>query len=598
MVALYRPGPMEWIPDYIAGKHQKKKVSYLHPKLAPILEKTYGVAIYQEQVMQIARDLAGFSMGQADVLRKAMGKKIASLLTEQKEKFIEGCVKNGVYKELGEKVFSFIEPFAGYGFNRSHAACYALIGYQTAYLKAHWPVEFMAALLTADQGDTDRIAIEIEECRSMGLKIMAPDINESFASFTVVTAGTKENRFVSRQEKVDTIRFGLKAIKNVGEHIADTIIQERKQNGSYADVFDLLTRITDRDLNKKSLESLIKSGALDGQSERGQLLANLEKLLNFNKEEAKARDSRQNSLFADLPLAAARHNPALAPAAPAVQSEKLIWEKELLGLYVSEHPFNFFKNYLGNYVVPLASLSAHKADNYLILAGVVSNLKKIITRSGESMLFVKIEDAVKTVEVLVFPRLYKETQDLWQPGRALIIDGKVSEKDRELKILVNRAALLDPDAPQKSIDDFKRLMLAGQAERRSVYNNLQTKSLSNNRSGAGQKLEADLKAGSAQKPVAVTVGQPVAKRQPAMPTVKSSSNSLRLIFRTELASGELEKLKEIFAAYPGNDQVYFKIIVAGKARVFKTAFKVSNQESLIKQIEVDFFKTIKIAAEP
>ena len=224
MVALYRPGPMEWIPDYIAGKHKTKKVAYLHPKLAPILEKTYGVAIYQEQVMQIARNLAGFTMGQADVLRKAMGKKIASLLAEQKEKFIEGCVKNGVYKELGEKVFSFIEPFAGYGFNRSHAACYAMIGYQTAYLKAHWPVEFMAALLTSDYGDSDRIAIEIEECRNMGIKIMAPDINESFGTFTAVAAGTKENRPVREGEKVDTIRFGLKAIKNVGEHIIESII--------------------------------------------------------------------------------------------------------------------------------------------------------------------------------------------------------------------------------------------------------------------------------------------------------------------------------------------------------------------------------------
>src|SRR5680860_1281351 len=315
MVALYRPGPMEWIPDYISGKHMKKVVSYLHPKLEKILDKTYGVAIYQEQVMQIARDLAGFSMGQADVLRKAMGKKIVSLLAEQKEKFIEGCVKNGVYKELAEKVFSFIEPFAGYGFNRSHAACYAMIGYQTAYLKAHWPVEFMAALLTADQGDSDRIAIEIEECRNMGIKIMAPDVNESFGTFTVVTAGTKDNKIVGVNEKVDTIRFGLKAIKNVGEHIVDALITERKENGAYEDIFDLLERVTDKDLNKKSLESLIKSGAMEGFGERGLLLANLERFLSFNKEETQNKDSRQESLFGDLP-GAIKTRPTLTDSPP------------------------------------------------------------------------------------------------------------------------------------------------------------------------------------------------------------------------------------------------------------------------------------------
>jgi len=201
MVALYRPGPMEWIDDYISGKHKRKKVSYLHPKLEPILGKTYGVAIYQEQVMEIAKSLAGFSMAEADVLRKAVGKKIPELLAKQREKFVDGGVKNGIAKEQVEKIFSFIEPFAGYGFNRSHAACYALISYQTAYLKAHWPAEFMAALLTSDQQNTDRITIEIEECRKMGIKIMPPDINESFASFTVVTSGTKTNRAVGRPRK-------------------------------------------------------------------------------------------------------------------------------------------------------------------------------------------------------------------------------------------------------------------------------------------------------------------------------------------------------------------------------------------------------------
>ncbi|MCK5211178.1 DNA polymerase III subunit alpha, partial [Candidatus Parcubacteria bacterium] len=301
MVALYRPGPMEWIPDYIAGKKGIKKPVYLHPKLEPILNKTYGVAIYQEQVMQMARDLAGFTMAEADVLRKAVGKKILKLLNEQKEKFVIGCVKNGINSDLAKKIFSFIEPFAGYGFNRSHAACYAMIAYQTAYLKAHWPTEFMAALLIADQQNLDRLAIEIEECQRMEINVASPDINQSYESFTVVTSGTAANLTADKDEKVNTIRFGLHAIKNIGENIAQVIIKERKENGPFNDISNFLERITDKDLNKKSLESLIKSGALDKFGDRGQLLGNADLLLNYNKEMAKSSSNGQVSLFADAP---------------------------------------------------------------------------------------------------------------------------------------------------------------------------------------------------------------------------------------------------------------------------------------------------------
>jgi len=571
MVALYRPGPMEWIPDYIAGKHQRKKVSYLHQKLAPILEKTYGVAIYQEQVMQIARDLAGFTMGQADVLRKAMGKKIASLLAEQKEKFIEGCVKNGVYKELAEKVFSFIEPFAGYGFNRSHAACYALIGYQTAYLKAHWPVEFMAALLTSDQGDTDRVAIEIEECRNMGIKIMAPDVNESFGTFTVVTAGTKENRAIQAEEKADTIRFGLKAIKNVGEHIVEEIIRERKENGPYQDIFDLLERITDKDLNKKSLESLVKSGALDSFGERGRILGNMERLLSFNKETAKSKDNKQSSLFSDLPTADAGR-PALNPAPEAEQNEKLIWEKELLGLYVSEHPYNYFRPYLAGYAVPLAELGKHKGDDRIIVAGIISTIKKILTRKGESMLFVKLEDATNTVELLIFPRLLKETPDLWVEGRAIITDSKLSEKDQEVKVLVNRAFLLNPLEAGKSVDDFKKLLLEGGPVKKSYRPGGW-----NGREGGYNRIE------------------PEKKTTPAPAAVKPTGNPLRIIFLHDLAAADLMELRKIFSLYPGDSEVYFRLTEEGKAKIIKTAFRVDNNENLRIELKRKFLELIKIA---
>jgi len=581
MVALYRPGPMEWIPDYIDGKHKRKKVEYLHEKLAPILEKTYGVAIYQEQVMQIARDLAGFTMGQADVLRKAMGKKIVTLLAEQKEKFIEGCVKNGVYKELAEKIFSFIEPFAGYGFNRSHAACYAMIGYQTAYLKAHWPVEFMAALLTADQGDTDRIAIEIEECRNMDIKIMAPDINESFGTFTVVTAGTKENKIIDKNEKVDTIRFGLKAIKNVGEHIVDTLIHERKGSGPFKDIFDLLERITDKDLNKKSLESLIKSGAMDSFGERGELLFNTEKLLNYNKELARAKDSGQTSLFAEMPAASGLRKTSLTPAAPADQNEKLIWEKELLGLYVSEHPYNIFRPYLNNYAILIAKLKEYRGSERVITAGIISTIKKIITRKGESMLFVKLEDATNTVELLVFPRLLKETANLWLPGQAIIIEGNISEKDQEVKFLVNRATPLDPLNPAKSIDDFKRILMAAGPPKnnyRAKYAN--SSNSQNNKTVVGSTL------GSAK--------EAAAKQLETEKNNHNSSRPLRLIFLRDLNSDDLVNLKNIFSLYPGEDEVYFKIVELGKAKIIKTAFRVANDKSLLDCLKSDFQALVKV----
>ncbi len=569
MVALYRPGPMEWIPDYIAGKHEKKKVSYLHLKLAPILEKTYGVAIYQEQVMQIARDLAGFTMGQADVLRKAMGKKIAALLAEQKEKFIDGCVKNGIYKELAEKVFSFIEPFAGYGFNRSHAACYAMIGYQTAYLKAHWPVEFMAALLTSDQGDTDRIAIEIDECRNMGIKIMAPDVNESFGTFTVVTPGTKENKIVNSDTVVDTIRFGLKAIKNVGEHIVDELIKERKAAGPYEDVFALLERVTDKDLNKKSLESLIKSGAMDSFGERGLMLANIERFLSFNKEEAKNKESRQESLFGAISEISHAH-PTLLDAAPAAQNEKLAWEKELLGLYVSEHPFNLFKRYLSGYALPLSSLASRKGDDRTITAGIISNVKKIITRKGDSMIFVKLEDASSSVEILVFPRLYKETMEMWLDGRAVILAGKVSEKDQDIKFLADKAMLLDLTDPAASLDNFKKMLLDSPAPRRPYQNS------------QGYVVKKVEKTEVSVAPVKQAIAEP-------------GDNPLRLVFLKDISVNDLAGLKNIFSIFPGNDEVYFQVVEESKYKIIKTAFRVANNDNLHAKIREDFSANLRIA---
>ncbi|MDP1709769.1 MAG: DNA polymerase III subunit alpha, partial [Candidatus Komeilibacteria bacterium] len=341
MVALYRPGPMEYIPDYIAGKHGRKKLQYLHPKLQPILEKTYGVAVYQEQLLQIARSLAGFSYGEADILRKAVGKKIKELLAEQEKKIIEGMVKNDIDRAVAVKIWEFILPFASYGFNRSHAACYAMIAYRTAYLKANYPAEFMAALLTSDQGNAERIAIEADECRQMGIDVMPPDVNESFSTFTVVAESLASGR--------PRIRFGLLAIKGLGENIVKVLIKERKENGIFKDLEDLLSRVKTKDLNKRSLDSMIKSGCLDSLGERNRLLVNLPRILNFVQETGKA-EANQDGLFDNLPqINMARLT--LEPAEELAKKQKLVWEKELLGLYVSDHPISEFGDRLKSRVV-------------------------------------------------------------------------------------------------------------------------------------------------------------------------------------------------------------------------------------------------------
>ena len=544
MVALYRPGPMEWIPNYISGKQGIKKLKYLHPKLEPILNITYGVAIYQEQVMQIARDVAGFTMAEADVLRKAVGKKIVKLLAEQKEKFIDGCVKNGLTVKLGEEIFSFIEPFAGYGFNRSHAACYAMVGYQTAYLKANYPVEFMAALLTSDQQDTDRIAIEIEECRNMGLEIQQPDINESFENFTVVTSGTADNVITGENSK--TIRFGLKAIKNVGEHIAETIIRERKAHGPFKSLTEVLERIDDKDLNKKSLESLIKSGGFDSLGERGQLLANVDVMLNFHKEANQRKINRQVSLFASINTTELE-SIKLSPAPAASKKDILAWEKELLGLYITEHPFAEFRNLVTSCVTPLQSLQANMANHEIVIAGVITTIKKILTRKNESMLFVKIEDG-SVIEVIVFPKLLQETMTMWQEGKIILCQGTLSDKDGQLKLLANRAVELTTENASIVVRDFAK--------------------------------KAPPKQGRLT---------PVAAAKP------QSQDGLKLIIKQSHGLPEIfSRLQNIFQEFPGSHQVYVKVTTGTGDTIIKTDYKVDKQTSLLDRLREQFSGIVQV----
>ncbi len=422
MVALYRPGPMELIPQYIRRKFGKERINYLHPKLEPILKKTYGVAIYQEQLMQIARDLAGFTLSEADTLRKAVGKKIKSLMDEQSQKMINGMIKNGIEKRVAEQIWQWFEPFARYGFNRSHAACYAVIAYRTAYLRTLYPVEFYASLFNADSGDVDRIAILISESKKAGISVLPPDVNKSVSTFVP-------------EEK--SIRFGLLAIKNLGQNIVDAIIIERQKHGPFKNFSDLLIRVEHKDLNKKSLESLLKSGALDSLGiERNSGLMNIDEILKFASNVRKSKQTAQTSLFSHTISSNALK---LKPFEPALQKDKLGWEKELLGLYISDHPLNEHKETLKKYgVQEIKSLLLKPSDKggpRPKIAGVISKIQRVMTKLGQPMLFAQVQDFNDTMEVMVFANTLEKTLPIWQENKIVMVSGKMTWRNNEPKFI-------------------------------------------------------------------------------------------------------------------------------------------------------------------
>src|SRR3989339_89040 len=429
MVSLYRPGPMDLIPDYIARKNGKKRTEYLHPSLAPVLKNTYGIMVYQEQLIEAVRVLAGFSRAEADVLRKAVGKKIKKLLDEQEGKFKEGAAKMGTPKNIADEFWSLVEPFNRYAFNRSHAACYATIAYQTAYLKANYPYEFMAAFMNSETGDVERIAFLIEECKHMGIEVLSPDINQSFERFAVINPSV-----------APAIRFGLTAVKNVGENVVSAIIHEREVHGSFKDLEDLISRIANRDLNKKSMESLIKCGALDAFGERNMLLANTDSLLIYAREKQKHRSTGQISLFggsSEVSMPPLR----LLTAEPVQRWEKLMWEKELLGLFVSDHPLNEYQTQLTlEKVTQIKDLNARAGT--VRVGGIITKTQKIVTKTGKPMLFSWIEDIGAKIEVVVFPNVLERYPDTWKENSIIIATGKINDRDGSLKLLCDNVKCL------------------------------------------------------------------------------------------------------------------------------------------------------------
>ncbi len=469
MIALYRPGPMQFIPDYIARKKNPKLIQYLDPALEKILYRTYGILVYQDDLLTIAHDLAGYTWEEVDKFRKAVGKKIAEEMAKQKIKFIQGCQKtSGWSYAKGEEVWAWIEPFAAYGFNKAHSASYSAVSYQTAYMKANYPVEFMAALMTAESGDEEKIYEAVEDCENLGITVLPPDVNESLGDFTVV------------DDK--TIRFGLNAIKNLGGDLINKIIEIRNVNvqasqsptietvdasqglsedgvgpaigrpsestgaqaltpQTFKSLEDFLTQCYIKNFNKKSWEALVKVGALDAFGERGQLLANTEEVLNFIREHYKNETSGQNSLFgAGVKIGKLK----LKQAPPATKEEILLWEKEHLGMYVSSHPLDSYTKVLAT-LRSAKSLELTELGGAVVMGGIISRLKRTMTRKNDPMAFFTLEDLTGSIEVLVFPKVMEKTLPFLNNDTIVQVSGRLSDKDEEFKLIADDIKELPSD---------------------------------------------------------------------------------------------------------------------------------------------------------
>lgn len=436
-VAMYRPGPMQFIDEFIERKHGRMEIEYLHPKMEPALVTTYGVLLYQEQVMEIAKDLCGFSGGQADTLRKAVGKKIASLLATVKKDFIEGGIVNGgADPKTMEKLWKQLEDFADYCFNKSHAACYGLIAYWTGYLKAHFPAAFMAALMTNDFDNIDRLYIDINESRHLGIEVLPPDINESHSDFTVVKETDKER-----------IRYGMIAIKNIGSGVVEEIVNNRSQHGNFISVEDFARRVNPKIVNKKAWESLIKSGAFDGlDSRRGTLLSSLELIVGFSQKLHKQSLSGQLDIFGNNTEPSLQSRIEFVVSEEVTPKQKLQWERDLLGIYLSSHPLDSFREYLNKNVTPLADIKAIEEDQAVVVGGLTTAVKHVVTRRGAKMAFIKLEDATGEAEVIVFPKTFSQIEEQLLVDSVVVInatlDANSNTSESDVKLILQTIDVL------------------------------------------------------------------------------------------------------------------------------------------------------------
>jgi len=454
MVALYRPGPMEQIPRFIRSKHGEEPICYSHPALEEFLKETYGVIVYQEQVLFIVREIGGYSLGKADIFRKAMGKKKADVMEKERKNFIGGSVKRGYTEELATDVYHLIEPFAGYAFNKAHATSYALIAYQTAYLKANYPEEYITGLLIAYWGNADKVAVAVGESRRLKIKVLPPDINKSQKHFSIEKISDGRS----------AIRFGLSAVKNVGLSAIEPIIRERERGGEFTSVEDLCKRIEASCMNRRVMESLIKVGALDALGERGTLLSNVERLIDMAQRQQKLRDSGQSTMFDLWGATVAVPTPSLEMAHSAVGTkEKLAWEKELTGVYLSEHPFSpYMSKATQDNTILCGQVDADMEGQVVCVAGMVSLMNTMQTRDGQTSVSATLEDLDGHIEVVAWSRVYAQTKDYWVEGNILLVEGKVRERADQMQIVCDRVRRydLEPQVQEKAISrTFQELVV-------------------------------------------------------------------------------------------------------------------------------------------
>ena len=569
MVALYRPGPMQFIDSFIRRKHGEEEITYLHSGMKNSLKNTYGILVYQEQFMQISKEWCGFTGGQADTLRKAVGKKKIDLMKKVKPEFVEGAVKvGGATKEIAETFWTQLEEFANYCFNKSHAACYGLIAYWTAYLKAHYPDAFMAALMTSDHDDTDRLAIEITECKHMGISVLSPDVNESFVEFAVVP---NENK----------IRFGMSAVKGVGVGAVEEVLRAR-EDGPFTSVEDFARRVSTGKFNRKAWESLIKSGAFDDMGDRSDLLFNLDSITSFASKLQKEAASGQTNLFGMLggDDAASVQSTLHLQKAPVKHDDKerLMWERELLGLYISAHPLDRYETYLSEQTQPLTQLVPEYDSRMMTVGGIISTVRTIVTKSGSKMAFVGIEDKFGEGEIIVFPNLYEKVGAKLVQDAVIRVSGKNSARDRDGN-LGNESKLIADDIIAITDNDINgyestgrkmdapKISSAVKKERREAYRN--------QKNGASPKSAVK---NDAAKPQPKTHSAPV-NVAPEIPASK-----LFVYIKDPNDHSRLVKMKSVCGENAGTTDV---VLVLGEKEksAMRLPFKVDANDNLLSQLK-------------
>ncbi len=574
MVALYRPGPMQFIDSFIKRKHGEEEITYLHPGMENSLKNTYGILVYQEQFMQISKEWCGFTGGQADTLRKAVGKKKIDLMKKVKPEFVEGAVKvGGATKEIAEQFWDALEEFANYCFNKSHAACYGLIAYWTAYLKAHYPDAFMAALMTSDQDDTERLAIEMTECKHMGIEVLNPDVNESFVEFAVVPGEKK-------------IRFGMAAVKGVGVGAAEELLRAR-ENGKFTSIEDFAKRVSTSKFNRKAWESLIKCGAFDSFGDRSDLLFNLDTIVAFAQKTQKEAASGQTDLFGMLGDESANVQPTMQlQSAPAkhTNKERLMWERELMGLYISAHPLDAYEIYLSEQAQPLTQLVPEYDGRLMTIGGIITTMRTIVTKSGSKMAFVGIEDKFGEGEVIVFPNLYEQVGAKLVQDAVIRVTGKNSARDRdgnlgsESKMIADEIEIIT-DSDITSYESTGRKMEAPKMsskvkqERRTAFRTQKTQRASATRTSTANGTNVK----STSTDTTNTPPRPVATH--AVP----ETEKLFLHIKNPSDHDKLVALKSLCSEYAGVTDV---VLVLGEANksAMRMPFRVEAGDQLMSQL--------------